>query len=390
MARHVLHVDMDAFYAAVEQRDDPTLRGHPVLVGGDRRRGVVTSASYEARVFGIHSAMPMAVAITRCPGAVVVRGRMDLYVAVSRQIRQIFRRFTPLVEPLSLDEAFLDVTASTALFGPPPEIAEEVRRAVRTEIGLTASAGVGPNKFIAKIASDLAKPDGLLVVAPDAVEAFLYPLPVRHLWGVGRVTEAALQRLGYRTIGDLAAAEPVRLARHVGAGAGALQQWARGIDERPVRPDRGAKSMGEEQTLDRDRPAGELLPHLLADAESIARRLRAHALRARTVTLKLKLAARPGPRTLTRRHTLAEPTADEAVLFAVARRLLESLALGGRPVRLVGLAVENLLAGDGDQLALFATERSATARRAALARAVDELVRRFGAATIRRRLPGEA
>jgi len=381
---------MDAFYAAVEQRDDPALRGRPVLVGGDRRRGVVTSASYEARVFGIHSAMPMAAAIARCPGAVVVRGRMELYVAVSRQIRQIFRRFTPLVEPLSLDEAFLDVTASTALFGSPPEIAEQVRRAVRTETGLIASAGLGPNKFIAKIASDLAKPDGLLVVSPDAVEGFLRPLPVRHLWGVGRVTEAALQRLGYRTIGDLAAAEPVRLARHVGAAAGALGQWARGIDERPVRPDRAAKSMGEEQTLDRDRPAGELLPHLLADAESIARRLRAHALRARTVTLKVKLAVRPGPGTLTRRHTLAEPTADEAVVFAVARRLLGSLALGDRRVRLVGLAVGNLLAGDGDQLALFATERSAAARRAALARAVDELVRRFGAAAIRRRLPGEA
>jgi len=390
MARHVLHVDMDAFYAAVEQRDDPTLRGRPVLVGGDRRRGVVTSASYEARMFGIHSAMPMAAAIARCPGAVVVRGRMDHYVAASRQIRQIFRRFTPLVEPLSLDEAFLDVTASTALFGPPPEIAEQVRQAVRTETGLTASAGVAPNKFIAKIASDLAKPDGLVVVPPDAVEAFLHPLPVRHLWGVGRVTEAALHRLGYRTLGDLAVAEPARLARHVGAGAGALQQWARGIDDRPVRPDRNAKSMGEEETLDRDRPAGELLPYLLADAESIARRLRAHVRRARTVTLKVKLAHPPGPRTLTRRHTLAEPTADEAVLFAVARRLLGGLALGSRRVRLVGLAVENLLAGDGDQLALFATERSAAARRAALARAVDELVRRFGAATIRRRLPGEA
>src|SRR5438874_2418483 len=295
MARHVLHVDMDAFYAAVEQRDDPALRGRPVLVGGDRRRGVVTSASYEARAFGIHSAMPMAAAIARCPRAVVVRGRMERYVAVSRQLRQIFRRFTPLVEPLSLDEAFLDVTASTTLFGPPPEIAHQIRRAVRAETGLTASAGVAPNKFIAKIASDLAKPDGLLVVPPEAVEAFLRPLPVRHLWGVGRVTEAALHRFGFRTIGDLAAVEP---------------------------------------TL------------------------------------------------------LAEPTADEAVVFAVARRLLRSLALGDRPVRLVGLAAGNLLAGDGDQLALFAAERRAAARRSALARAVDDLVRRFGAETIRRRLPG--
>ena len=390
MARHVLHVDMDAFYAAVEQRDDPALRGRPVLVGGDRRRGVVTSASYEARAFGIHSAMPMAAAIARCPRAVVVRGRMERYVAVSRQLRPIFRRFTPLVEPLSLDEAFLDVTASTVLFGPPLEIAHQVRRAVRAETGLTASAGVAPNKFIAKIASDLAKPDGLLVVPTEAVEAFLRPLPVRHLWGVGRVTEAALHRLGLRTIGDLGAAEPTLLARRFGAGARALVLWARGVDDRPVRPDRAAKSMGEEETLDRDRRAGELLPYLLADAEGIARRLRAHALRARTVTLKVKLATRPGPRPLTRRHTLAEPTADEAVLFAIARRLLGSLALGDRPVRLVGLAAGNLLAGDGDQLALFAAERRAAARRSALARAVDELVRRFGAETIRRRLPGEA
>src|SRR5436190_900114 len=218
---------MDAFYASIEQRDDPRLRGRPVLVGGDARRGVVTSASYEARPFGIRSAMPMAEALARCPDAVVVRGRMERYVAVARELCAIFHRFTPLVEPLSLDEAFLDVTASVALFGPPAGIARQVKDAIRAETALTASAGVAPSKFVAKIASDVSKPDGLLVVPADGVRAFLAPLPVRHVWGVGRVTEAALLRLGLRTIGELAAADPEVLARQFRGGARELVALAR-------------------------------------------------------------------------------------------------------------------------------------------------------------------
>src|SRR5207244_1773430 len=297
--RDIIHVDMDAFYASVEQRDDPELRGRPVLVGGDVRRGVVTSASYEARPFGIRSAMPMAEAVARCPHAVVVRGRMDRYVAVAHELRAIFHRFTPLVEPLSLDEAFLDVTASVGLFGPAAEIARQIKTAIRAETSLTASAGVAPSKFVAKIASDVSKPDGLLVVAPEDVRKFLAPLPVRHVWGVGRVTEAALHRLGLRTIGDLAAADPHHLARHFRGGAA------------------------------------------------------------------------------------------ESVLFAVARKLLAHLDLGGRRVRLAGLAAANLVPGAAEQMALFTAARESATRRAAAARAVDELARRFGADVVRRRLPHE-
>ena len=381
---------MDAFYASVEQRDDPRLRGRPVLVGGDARRGVVTSASYEARPSGVRSAMPMAEALARCPHAVVVRGRMDRYVAVAGDLRAIFHRFTPLVEPLSLDEAFLDVTASVALFGPAPEIARQLKAAIRAETDLTASAGVAPNKFVAKIASDVSKPDGLLVVPPDDVRTFLAPLPVRHVWGVGRVTEAALLRLGLRTIGDLAAAEPRLLARHFRGGAPELVALARGIDDRPVRPDREAKSIGEEETFARDLAPAEVESHLLVQAENVARRLRSRGLRARTVALKVKLAARwragrfP---TLTRRHTFAEPTADESVLFTVARTMLEQADLGGRRVRLVGLAAANLVPAAPEQVPLFTTVHESAARRAAVARAVDELARRFGADVVRRRLP---
>jgi len=381
---------MDAFYASVEQRDRPELRGRPVVVGGTSGRGVVMAASYEARPFGVRSAMPMAQALARCPDAVVVRGRMDRYVAVAHELRAIFHRFTPLVEPLSLDEAFLDVTASVALFGRPAEIARRVKDAIRAETALAASAGVAPSKFVAKIASDVCKPDGLLVVAPEEVRGFLAPLPVRHVWGVGRVTEAALLRLGLRTIGDLAAAEPRLLARHFRGGAAELVALARGLDDRPVRAAREPRSIGEEETFARDLPRAAVIPYLLAQAEHVARRLRARGLGARTVALKVKLAARSRAGrfpTLTRRHTLAEPTADEGALFAVARTLLAHLDLGDRRVRLAGLAAANLVRATPVQLPLFTAARESAARRAAAARAVDELVRRFGADVVRRRLP---
>jgi DNA polymerase-4 len=392
MARQIIHVDMDAFYAAVEQRDAPALRGRPVLVGGDRRRGVVTSASYEARPFGVRSAMPMAEALARCPEAVVVRGRMEHYARIAADLRAIFHRFTPLVEPLSLDEAFLDVTASTRLFGPAAVIARRLKGAIRDETGLTASAGVGPSKFVAKIASDLSKPDGLLVVGAAEVEAFLRPLPVRHVWGVGRVTEAALLRAGIRTIGELAAADPRGLARRWGSGAGVLVRWAQGVDERPVCPARTPKSMGEEETFAADLGRRQLGARLLAQAEGVARRLRARGLVARTVTVKVKLAGRWGPRgfvTLTRRETLPEPTADEGRLFAVARHLVERLELGERRLRLVGLAAGNLVPAGPGQLALFAGPRAEAARRAALAQAVDRVIDRFGSGAVGRRLPDD-
>jgi len=389
-AREILHVDMDAFYASVEQRDDPGLRGRPVLVGGDRRRGVVTSASYEARPFGVRSAMPMAEAVARCPHAVVVPGRMPVYAAIGEELRAIFHRFTPLVEPLSLDEAFLDVTASVRLFGPARAIAAAIRETIRAETRLTASAGVAPSKFVAKIASEVAKPDGVVVVPPDGVASFLAPLPVRYVWGVGRVAEGALAALGLRTIGDLAGADARTLARRFGRGASALVALARGIDDRPVHPARRPKSIGEERTFDRDLTAAELPPRLLAQAEDVARRLRARGLRARTLALKLKLA---GPSregrfpTRTRRTTLAEPTADDGALFAVARALLDAVDLGARRVRLAGLAASGLVRTRPEQLALFGAAREAASRRDAAARAVDRLVARFGPDVVRRALP---
>jgi len=265
-----------------------------------------------------------------------------------------------------------------------------VKDAIRAETALAASAGVAPSKFVAKIASDVCKPDGLLVVPPDRVRAFLAPLPVRHVWGVGRVTEAALLRLGLRTIGDLAAADAALLARHFRGGARELVALARGIDDRPVRPDREPKSIGEEETFARDLAPAAVGPHLLRQAENVARRLRARGLRARTVGLKLKLAARSRAGrfpTLTRRHTLAEPTADESVVFAVANELLAHLPLDGRRIRLAGVAATNLLPAAPEQLALFVATRDSAARRDAAARAVDELARRFGPGVVRGRLP---
>src|SRR5437899_3305230 len=269
-------------------------------------------------------------------------------------------------------------------------IVRQVKDAIRAETALTASAGVAPSKFVAKIASDVSKPDGLLVVPADGVRAFLAPLPVRHVWGVGRVTEAALLRLGLRTIGELAAAHPEVLARQFRGGARELVALARGLDDRPVRPDRAPKSIGEEETFARDLVPAAGAPYLIGQAENVARRPLARGLRAPTGGLKLKLAARShGGRfpSLTRRHTLAEPTADESVLFAVARELLAHLEIGSRRVRLAGLAAANLVAAAPEQLALFAGARDSAARRAAAARAVDELTRRFGAGVVRGRLP---
>src|SRR4029077_7219546 len=249
----ILHADMDAFYASVEQRDRPELRGRPVIVGGASGRGVVTAASYEARQFGVHSAMPMAQARALCPQAVIVSGDMAKYRRIGAQIRTIFGSVSPPVEPLSLDEAFIDVTASVTLLGAPLVIGRLVKDRVRDATGLAVSVGIGPGKMVAKIASDLSKPDGLLEVPPDGVAAFLHPLPAGRLWGVGPVTEAALARAGIATIGDLAARPPAQAAAAVGRMAAEhLVRLARGQDARIVQPDLAAKSYGEEGTFGRD------------------------------------------------------------------------------------------------------------------------------------------
>jgi DNA polymerase-4 len=368
--RAIVHLDMDAFYASVEQRDQVALRGKPVIVGGHPRRGVVLAASYEVRPFGVHSAMPMAEALRRAPEAVVVPPRPAAYAAASEQVFAILESVTPLIEPLSLDEAFLDVTASQSLFGPPAAIARQLRERIAHELSLTASAGIASVKFVAKIASDLAKPNGQREVPAEETQAFLAPLPVGRLWGVGPKTESALHAAGIRTIGDLAAREPDRLERLVGGTSG-LWELARGIDPRPVEPDRDAKSVGSEDTFDQDlRGKESLQPFIHAQALRVGRRLRAANIRARVVQLKIKLADFT---LVTRRATLPEPTDDGQTLYRTALALLERYDLR-RAVRLTGVAAQDL-STTAAQLSLLATPPTRAQR---LNAALDRITDRFG------------
>ena len=378
--RVVLHADMDAFYASVEQRDHPELRGRPVAVGGGGARGVVTSASYEARRFGVGSAMPGAEARRRCPELIFVSGSMSRYAAESKRIFSVFRRFTPAVQGLSLDEAFLDLSGTERLWGAPRGVGEALRRAVRAETGLAVSVGIAPVKLVAKIASDLAKPDGLLEVAPDRVRGFLAPLPVRRIWGVGPVAEGRLHAAGYRSIGDLVNAPVSELERSLGDWGLALARLGRGEDLSEVEPYREAVSYSEENTFGSDVSSRRTLEAALVQhAEAVARRLRRDRLQARTVVLKLKLARRvaPGPRgypLLSRRQTLREPSDDGAVLARCASALLTRAALE-EPVRLLGVGATNLVSADTGQLALFP---SRDPRRDRLNRALDAIADKFG------------
>ncbi|MCW5893206.1 MAG: DNA polymerase IV [bacterium] len=377
---------MDAFYAAVEQRDHSELRGRPVIVGGGSVRGVVAACSYEARVFGVRSAMPAVQARKLCPDAVFVRGDMAKYRRIGAQVRRLFEEVSPLVEPLSIDEAFIDATGSVALLGPPRTIAERLRARVRAETGLAVSVGIGPGKMVAKIASDLAKPDGLLEVPAAAVAAFLGPLPVARLFGVGAVMQAALARAGIATIGDLARADAVRLAARIGPMAEALVALARGDDTRVVEADRAAKSYGEEGTFERDVRDDRLARGaIIAHAEAVARRLRHDGVRAGTVVLKVKLATPLGGGRFplfTRQTALDEPSDDGKVLSDAA------LALWTRhrpheAVRLLGVTGAGIVgAVSAGQLGLFPdpTRR----RRAALNGALDRLADRFGAHSVTR------
>jgi DNA polymerase IV len=384
--RVILHADMDAFFASVEQRDHPELRGKPVIVGGTGPRGVVSAASYEAREFGVHSAMPGFEARRLCPHGIFVRGDMRSYAAVSRQVFALFARFSPLVEPISLDEAFLDLSGTERLLGVPRVAGEALRRAVREELDLAVSVGIGPTKMVAKIASDEAKPDGLCEVLPESVRAFLDPLPVGRLWGVGPVAEARLRAAGIETIGALARGDAESLRKLVGESLGAhVFALARGQDARDVVPDHDAVSYSEENTFDADvADRARIGAVVLGHAESVARRLRRDGLAARTVVLKVKLGARraPGPRgypILTRRAMFAEPTDDGVALGREARRLLDRIPAD--PIRLVGVGATNLVDVTASQLGLFeaARERQRSVR---LNRALDEIVERFGSRAV--------
>ena len=387
MPRAIIHLDLDAFYASVEQLDDPSLKGRPVIVGGTGRRGVVAAASYEARRFGVRSAMPTARARRLCPEGVFLPPRFERYGDLSRQVFDIYRRYTPLVEPLSLDEAFLDVTESRALHGSGRDIAVAVRRAVREETGLTVSAGVAEVKMAAKIASDLGKPDGLTVVPEGGVAAFLAPLPVRRLWGVGAVTEKALRRLGVATIGELARLPEAVLSERFGAHGRHLHALARGEDPRPVVPDEAARSIGAEDTFEEDLAGMEALwPRLLDQVERVARRLRAAGERGRTVTLKLKYSDFT---LVTRRCTLPRPTDDARAIAEAIRRDLARADLS-RPVRLTGVAVSGFDGETGQgaasgQLGLFEprSEPRTDGRRERLNAALDAIAGRHGEDAVR-------
>lgn len=378
-AEPILHVDMDAFYAAVEARRDPSLAGREVLVGGTGGRGVVASASYEARRYGIHSAMPMAEAKRRCPHAVVIAPDFACYEQVSAQVHECFRAVTPLVEPLSLDEAFLDVGGAVRLLGHPVDIGETVRRRIRDELGLPASVGVAANKFLAKLASTRAKPDGLVHLPAAEGPGLLRELPVTDLWGVGERTADALARYGIRRVADVLAAPEATLVRILGPSlATHLRGLARGRDPRPVVPHEPAKGVSAEQTFaeDVDDP-GVVRTEVLHLAERVARRLRRDHVAGRTVTLKLRDAAF---RTVTRSRTRQAPTDEAAVVHEEATAALDALRLERIRVRLVGVGVGNLVPADAArQLSLLGHDRWAPAERAA-----DEARDRFGETAVTR------
>ncbi len=380
MANTIIHLDMDAFYASVEQLDFPELRGLPVIVGGGKERGVVAACSYEARPFGVRSAMPISRALRLCPVAVLRPVRMARYQEVSKQVFAIFARYTDRIEPLSVDEAFLDVSGCERLFGPALEIARKIRKEVRDELGLAISAGVAPNKFLAKLGSESAKPDGLLEIAPDKVDDFLLPLPVGRIWGVGAKAAEQLHRYGCRTVADLRRMSEAQLKGMFGVWGERLYLLARGEDSRSVEVEQPAKSFGAEETFSSDlRRIEDLQRELLAQAEKVAARLRRNGIEARNLTLKIRY---DDFETLTRRLTLAEPSANGLALYRAGLELLRRTEAGARPVRLLGLTAGGLEPAGQAQASLFPD--AGMQRQAELDLALDKLSERFGSGGVRR------
>ena len=384
--RTILHVDLDAFFAAVEQRDNPSLRGKPVLVGGSSRRAVVAAASYEAREYGVHSAMPMAEALRRCPRAIVVSHDFARYAEASQQFTEILHAFSPDVEPISIDEAFVDVTKQRRLHGDGPTIAHAIRRQVREKLRLTASIGVAPNKFVAKIASDIGKPNGLVVVGDRDVLSFLHPLPVSRLWGVGTVTQNRLAELGLNTIGDIAGYPAQVLQRQLGDNLGChLTALANGIDNRGVEDRDHAISIGHEETFEHDLAnSAEITKYIVGQADRVAARLRKRSLRATIVCLKIKYA---NFKLVSRRRTLDDPTSDGRVIAQAAVELLRQIPIDGdhgktRRVRLCGVSAAGLEAREAPRQLTLNEHKRAKGER--LGDALDAIQDRFGALSIHR------
>lgn len=387
MTRTILHADMDAFFAAVEARENPEIADRPIVVGADPRagrgRGVVAACNYAARKYSIRSAMPISEAYRRCPEAVYLRPRMPLYAKVSQRIMQILEGYTELVEKLSIDEAFLDVTASTRLFGDGVTIARRIKHQVSEQERLTVSIGIAPNKFLAKLASDLEKPDGLVVVEPGRERAFLDPLPIERLWGVGPKTAERLHALGLLTIGDVAAARLETLERQLGQHhALHLHALASGQDDRPVEPERERKQISRETTFLSDTDDRDLVQRtLLALTEEVAARLRRRGLAARIITMKLRLAPFE---TLTRRQTVGSDLTTTDTIYPIALQLLRAADPGDRPIRLIGVGVSGLHApGSATQLRLFEEGRHGE-RDDRLADMMDEVSEKFGRDALRR------
>ncbi len=384
-----LHVDMDAFFASVEQHDHPELRGKPVVVGSPpNQRGVVSAASYEARKFGIHSAMPSRTAYQKCPHAVFLPVNMPRYKAVSRRIMQIFESYTPLVQPLSIDEAFLDVTGAQRLFGDGKTIAEKIRNDIRKETGLTASVGVAPNMFLAKIASDMNKPDGLTLVPfeQEAIEAFLAPLPIRSMWGVGKVTQKKMLSLGLTTIGALQHSDPALLERTVGPRAAAVfERLSRGIDRRQIETESDEKSISNETTFKDDLTDREALETtFMRLIDKVGERLRKAELYATAIHIKIRWSDFS---TITRQTRLTQPASDTITLREVGMELLDK-NLRHRPVRLIGFGVSGLCDTDrfpSQQLNLFETDASSShERRKRLFQTTDMIQNKYGKKSLKR------
>ncbi|HHT06091.1 MAG TPA: DNA polymerase IV [Hydrogenispora sp.] len=379
--RRIIHLDMDAFFAAIEQLDNPSYRGKPVIVGGSpHARGVVSTCSYEARKYGIHSAMPLREAARRCPHGIFVPGRMQRYQEVSAAIMQLLREYTPLVEPLSCDEAFLDVTGSEQLFGPAEAIARQIVDRIASELKLSASVGVAPNKFLAKLASDLKKPRGFVVIGEEEVLSFLAPLPIARIWGVGPKTTAQLKKMGLKTIGDLQELSLTYLRDNLGDLGIHLYHLARGIDDRPVEPGQTVKSIGHETTFQEDTADREFLEGILWRlSEKVARRLRRQGLVGKVITLKMR---DQDFQTVTRRSTLYQATDFEEVIFQTARQLAEENAWGRKPLRLIGVSVSGLQTRENSQEPLFAAADDEDLR--SLHQTLDRIRDRFGETAITR------
>lgn len=383
MSRTILHIDMDAFFAAVEQLDQPEYRGKPVIVGADPKggagRGVVATASYEARKYGIHSAMPISKAYRRCPHGIYLRGRYKRYAEISAQVMSILHDFSPVIQKISIDEAFLDITSSLNLFGGAEAIAHQIKTRIQKELQLTASIGIAPNKFLAKIASDLEKPDGLVLVKEGEEKAFLQELPISKLWGVGKKTELALNQMGIATIGQIAELSEVDLNRKFGKWGNALWRLSNGIDHRPVETREQQKSISQERTFEEDIDDEELIEKTIFRlADELSRLMRHHKIKGRTITLKLRL---HDFSTFTRSRTVSGFIDSTQIIKGVAIELYRKFNKKNMKVRLVGIGVSQLSSVSGEQLGLFEQETPLDEK---VTKLLDSLKEKFGDQAVNR------